>query len=165
MKSLAELIEFNKKNAVAEMPYFGQERFEMAQAKGSLDDQAYKDAREKARRLAGAEGLDAALRAQNLDALIGPAMSPAWVTDVVLNDHGIGAGGYGVAAVAGTPSLTVPMGDSFGLPFGIVFMGPAWSEARLIELGYAFEQITRARKAPRFLPTVDVKAFRVSDSE
>ncbi|HWK73790.1 MAG TPA: amidase [Povalibacter sp.] len=165
VKSLADLIEFNKQHAAAEMPYFGQERFEMAQAKGSLDDQAYKDAREKAKRLAGAEGIDAALRAQNLDALIGPAMSPAWVTDYVLNDHGIGGGGYGVAAVAGTPSLTVPMGESFGLPFGVVFLGPAWSEARLIELGYAFEQLTHARKAPKFLPTVDVKAFRVSDGE
>jgi len=165
VKSLADLIEFNKKHAATEMPYFGQERFEMAQAKGSLDDQAYKEAREKAKRLAGAEGIDAALRAQNLDALIGPAMSPAWVTDYVLNDHGIGGGGYGAAAVAGTPSLTVPMGESFGLPFGVVFMGPAWSEARLIELGYAFEQLTKARKAPRFLPTVDVKAFRVSGGE
>lgn len=165
VKTLADLIEFNKQHASAEMPYFDQEQFEQAQAKGSLEDPVYKNARDKAKRLAGAEGVDAALRGQNLDALIAVAMAPAWLTDVVLNDHGIGGGGYGVAAVAGTPSLTVPMGESFGLPFGIVFMGPAWSEARLIELGYAFEQITHARKAPRFLPTVDVKAFRVNDSK
>ena len=97
------------------------------------------------------------MKAQSLDALIAPAMSPAWLTDMVLGDHFVGAG-YGAAAVAGTPSITVPMGESFGLPIGIVFMGPAWSEPRLIELGYAFEQITRARKPPRFLPTVDLAA-------
>lgn len=155
VKSLAELIEFNKKNTATEMPYFGQELFEQAQAKGSLNDKAYKDARSKARRLAGPEGIDAALQSQKLDALIAPAMSPAWLTDAVLGDHFVGAG-YGAAAVAGTPSITVPMGESFGLPIGIVFMGPAWSEPRLIELGYAFEQVTRARKPPRFQPTVDL---------
>lgn len=153
IKTLAALIEFNKQNAAKEMPYFGQELFEQAQAKGTLKDQAYIDARMKARRLAGPEGIDAALQAQNLDALIAPAMSPAWPIDPVNGDHFLGAG-YGAAAVAGTPSITVPMGESFGLPLGIVFMGPAWSEPRLIELGYAFEQATKARKAPRFLPTV-----------
>src|SRR4029079_9299138 len=113
----------------------------------------YKEARAKARRFAGAEGIEAALKAQNLDALIAPAMSPAWLTDEVLGDHYVG-GGYGAAAVAGTPSLTVPMGESYGLPFGIVFMGSAWSESRLIELGYAFEQLTKARRPPGYLRTV-----------
>lgn len=153
VKSLAELIEFNKKNAATEMPYFGQELFERAQTKGSLDDKIYQDARAKARRLAGPEGIDAALQAQKLDALLAPAMSPAWLTDPVLGDHFVGAG-YGAAAVAGTPSITVPMGKSFGLPVGIVFMGPAWSEPRLIELSYAFEQATKAREPPQFAPTV-----------
>jgi amidase len=152
-KSLAELIEYNKRNAAAEMPYFGQELFEQAQAKGSLHEKKYKEARAKARRFAGAEGIEAALKAQNLDALIAPAMSPAWLTDEVLGDHYVG-GGYGAAAVAGTPSLTVPMGESYGLPFGIVFMGSAWSESRLIELGYAFEQLTKARRPPGYLRTV-----------
>jgi amidase len=80
-------------------------------------------------------------------------MSPAWPTDLVLGDHFVGAG-YGAAAVAGYPSLTVPMGESHGLPIGIVFIGPAWSEAKLLSIGYAYEQRSKARRAPQFLPTV-----------
>ncbi len=157
VKTLAELIEFNKKNASAEMPYFAQELFEKAQAKGPLTDAAYIEARTKARKLAGPEGIEAALKSQKLDALIAPSMSPAWLTDPVNGDHFTGAG-YGAAAVAGTPSITVPMGDSHGLPLGITFMGPAWSEPRLIELAYSFEQATKARKAPTFAPTVKLEA-------
>ena len=153
-RTLAQLIEYNKAHGAQEMPYFGQEIFEKANAKGSLGDPAYLDARAKARRLAGPEGIDAALKAQNLDVLIAPAMSPAWPTDLVLGDHFVGAG-YGAAAVAGYPSLTVPMGDSYGLPIGIVFIGPAWSEARLLSIGHAYEQRTKLRRPPQFLATVD----------
>ena len=151
--TLAGLIEFNREHAEQEMPFFGQDIFEQAQALGPLTDAAYVDARDRTRRLAGPEGLDAALDAQRLDALVAPAMSPAWLTDPVNGDHFTGAG-YGVAAAAGTPSITVPMGDSHGLPLGVVFMGKAWSEPRLVELAYAFEQETHARKPPKFLPTV-----------
>lgn len=151
--SLAALIAFNKAHAAQEMPYFGQELFEQAQAKGPLTDPAYRTARDRIRRLAGPEGIDAALKAQQLDALVAPAMSPAWPTDPINGDHFIGAG-YGAAAVARYPSLTVPMGDVHGLPVGIVFIGTAWSEPRLIALGYAFEQASKARTPPRFLPSM-----------
>ncbi|MBU8975321.1 amidase [Lysobacter sp. MMG2] len=152
VNSLEGLIEFNRRNTKTEMPFFAQELFERAQAKGTLDEMAYIDARSQAKRLAGSDGLQAALTASTLDAIVAPATAPAWLIDPVNGDHFLGEG-YGAAAVAGTPSVTVPMGDYFGLPMGIVFMGPAWSEPRLIELAFAFEQKTRARKAPQFLAT------------
>ncbi len=153
LKTLSQLIGYNQRHAKSQMPYFGQELFESASARGGLGEEAYIAARTRARRLAGPEGIDAALQAQRLDALIAPATGPAWITDPVAGDNFPGAG-YGAAAVAGYPSLTVPMGNSNGLPLGIVFMGPAWSESRLIELGYAYEQLTRARKPPEYLPTL-----------
>ena len=152
-KTLEALIAWNQAHADTAMPFFGQEIFEQAQAKGPLTEQAYLDAKEKARRLAGAEGLVATLDKYKLDALVAPSMSPAWLTDPVLGDHFVGAG-YGMAAVAGTPSITVPSGDSHGLPIGITFMGRAYSEPQLIALAYAFEQLTHARKPPQYLPTV-----------
>ena len=135
------------------MPFFGQEIFEQAQAKGPLTDAAYIKAKADAKRLAGTEGLLAALDGQKLDALIAPSMAPTWPTDHVLGDHVVGAG-YGMAAVAGTPSLTVPMGETLGLPLGLAFMGRAYSEAELLAFGYAFEQRTKARRAPQFKPTL-----------
>jgi amidase len=151
--SLEALIAWNKANADKAMPFFDQEIFEKAQAKGALTDAAYLKARADARRLAGPEGLVAALDKNKLDALITPSMSPAWITDHVLGDHFVGAG-YGIAAVAGTPSITVPMGDIDGLPVGITFLGRAWSEPELMGYAYAYEQASHARKPPKFLPTV-----------
>lgn len=152
-KTLTELIAFNQRNARSEMPFFGQEIFERANQRGPLTDPAYLAMRDNIRRLAGPDGIDAALQQHQLDALIAPATSPAWPIDPVNGDHITGAG-YGAAAVARYPSLTVPMGDVHGLPLGLVFMGPAWSEGRLLGLGYAFEQATHARKPPQFLPTI-----------
>lgn len=154
--SLAGLIAYNKTHADAEMIWFGQELFEQAQAKGPLTDRAYLDARAKARRLAGKEGIEATLTADQLDALVAPTTSPAWLTDPLNGDHFTGAG-YGVAAVAGTPSMTVPMGNVHGLPVGIAFLGAAWSEAKLIGYGYAFEQATHARKPPAFAPSIQMQ--------
>ena len=151
--SLETLIAWNKANADKAMPLFGQEIFEQAQAKGPLTDAAYLKAKADARRFAGRDGLQAALDKDNLDALIAPSMSPAWPTDPVLGDHFVGAG-YGVAAVAGTPSITVPMGEIRGLPIGLAFMGPAYSEPELLGFAYAYEQATHARKAPQYQPTL-----------
>jgi amidase len=156
--SLEALIAWNKANEKQVMPIFGQEIFEQAQAKGPLTDAAYVKARDTARRLAGKDGLIAALDGNKiggvkLDALVAPSLSPAWPTDHVLGDHFVGSG-YGMAAVAGTPSLTVPIGDSYGLPLGITFMGRPYSEGELIGFGFALEQATKARRAPEFLPTL-----------
>ena len=153
--SLAALIDFNTAHAEREMPWFAQELFEQAQAKGPLTDAVYLQARDKARRLARTEGLEATLREGGFDVLVAPSMSPAWFTDLINGDHFTGAG-YSLAAVAGTPSLTVPMGEVSGLPVGIVFLGPAWSEARLIALGYDYEQATRHRRPPGFLPALPI---------
>jgi amidase len=154
VRTLEQLIAFNRANAATEMPYFGQELFEQAMKAPSPSSKQYRDARATARRLAGPEGIDATLKKHRLDALLAPATSPAWKIDSVLGDHFVGAG-YGAAAVAGYPSITVPMGDVRGLPVGLVFMGTAWSEPRLIELAYGFEQTTKARRAPTFMRTLD----------
>ena len=137
------------------MPFFGQELFERAQAKGPLSDAAYVKARDGARRLAGTEGLLATLDQEKLDAVIAPSVSPAWLTDHLLGDHIVGGGGASMAAVAGTPSITVPVGASRGLPLGLVFMGRAFREGDLIGFAYALEQVTMARQPPAFVPTLD----------
>jgi len=156
VKSLKEIIDFNEQFRDREMPLFGQDLFIKAQAKGPLTDKAYRDALAKNRRLSRKEGIDAVMNKNKLDALIAPTGGPAWPTDWLNGDHF--TGGYSSAsAVAGYPHITVPAGYLFGLPVGLSFFGRAWSEGTLIKFAYAFEQATRARRAPQFLPTVKLE--------
>lgn len=154
--SLAALIEWNERHRSTVMSLFSQETFEKAQAKGPLTEPAYLQAKESARRLAGESGLLKTLDGARLDMLIAPSTAPAWIIDPVLGDHFLGAG-YGMAAVAGTPSLTVPMGEVSGLPVGLTFMARAYAEADLLAWGYAFEQASRSRRAPTYRSTVPLK--------
>ena len=154
--SLKEIIEFNERNKKTELAYFGQDTFIKAEARGPLTDKEYVDAREKNLRLARAEGIDAIMDKFKLDALIAPTESPAWASDLVTGDHFLCSSST-AAAVAGYPHITVPAGFVFGLPVGISFFGRAWSEPTLIRLAYAFEQATKHRKPPRFLPTADTR--------
>ena len=148
--SLKEVIEFNEKNKDREMPYFGQDLFLKAEAKGPLTEKKYVQALAKNRLLSRAQGIDFILRKHRLDALIAPTGGPAWPTDWINGDHF--SGGYSSAsAVAGYPHITVPAGFVFGLPVGISFFGAAWSEAQLIKYAYAFEQATKARRPPKFM--------------
>jgi amidase len=156
VRSLAELIAFNQRERGREMPYFGQEILEMAQKKGALTDAAYRRAHTTCRTRARSLGIDATLARFKLDAIVAPTGGPAWPTDLVNGDHFLGASST-PAAVAGYPNVTVPVGEVYGLPVGISFIGPAWSEARLVALAYGFEQATKHRRPPRFLPTADLR--------
>jgi amidase len=127
---------------------FGQEAFEVAEQTRGLDDPAYLAAKADAHRLAGPEGIDAMLKAADVSALIAPTLAPAWLIDPVLKDHFVGGGAGSPAAVAGYPHLTVPMGQVDGLPVGLSFIGPAWSEAALLTYGYAYEIAAHARTPP-----------------
>ena len=156
MHTLKDLIEFNKSHAKEEMPYFGQELFLEGEAKGPLTDKAYIDALTTNHRLSREEGIDAAMDKHNLDALVSPTDSPGWMTDLIDGDHFLG-GSSQLAAVAGYPHITVPAGFVFGMPIGISFYGRAWSESVLIKIAYGFEQATKVRKQPKFLPTANLK--------
>jgi amidase len=153
--SLKEAIEFNERHRDRVMPYFGQEIFLEAEAKGPLTDPKYKKALAACRRAYRTEGLDAILARHKLDAVVALTGGPAWLIDLVNGDTDTG-GSSSLAAVSGYPSLTVPAGFTFGLPIGLSFIGPAWSEGALIRLAYAFETATKVRKAPRFLATADL---------
>lgn len=147
-KSLADLIAFNQREAARELPSFGQELFALSAVSPPAGDAAIRKARARALRLAGVDGIDAALKKDRLDVLIAPTAGPAWLTDHTLGDHYTGGEMSTAPAVAGYPHLTVPMGQVDGLPVGLSFVGPAWSEARLLRYGHAYERYTAHRRAP-----------------
>ena len=156
VSSLQELIAFNERNRDRELPYFGQDLFERAQAKGPLTDKAYQEALAQNHRLARTDGIDAVMDQNRLDAIVAPTSGPAWLTDLVDGDHDTGATSS-LPAVAGYPNIHVPAGFVFGMPVGVSFFGRAWSEPQLIRIAFAFEQATRARRPPRFFPTASLQ--------
>lgn len=157
-QTLKDLIAFNEKNRDKEMPYFEQEVFLMAEKQGPLTDKAYLDALKQNRQLAATEGIDATLKKYNLDAIVAPTVGPIMPIDLVLGDHLIPAWATqywapSAPAVAGYPHISVPAGYIFGIPVGISFIGSAYSEPTLIKIAYSFEQASKFRQPPQFLPS------------
>jgi amidase len=154
-RSLADVIAFNKANSARELGLFGQETFDDAEKTKGLDDPDYQKARAASFRRAGPDGIDRLIKTHDLVALVGPTMPPAWPIDAVNGDQIAGGGAGSLAAVAGYPHLTVPMGNVKGLPVGLSFIGPKWSDALILSLGYAYEQASQKREEPRFLTSIE----------
>jgi amidase len=155
VRSLADLIAFDKAHAQQEMSLFGQETFEEAQKTRGLDDPKYRKARQASFRAAGPNGIDRLLKQYDVVALVGPTMPPAWKIDAANGDQISGGGAGSLAAVAGYPHLTVPMGLVKGLPVGLSFIGPKWSEQVLLNLGYAYEQARGPFPTPKFYRSIE----------
>jgi amidase len=149
-RTLEQIIAFNRAHASAEMPFFGQDVFEKAQAKGALDEEVYRQALDLVRRATREEGIDRIVAEHDLDALVAPTGSPAWKIDLINGDHFMG-GSSTLAACAGYPNISVPMGSVHGLPVGLSFFGPKLSEPVLVEIAFAYEQATRRRAPPRLV--------------
>ena len=154
VKTLAEVIEFNERNADVEMPHFGQERLIASEARGPLTDQDYLDAVRAIQRGNREDGIDALMDEHNLDAIVAPTRGPGWKTDHILGDSLGGGSSAGPAAIAGYPDITVPMGFVSGLPVGVSFFGRRWSEPVLLRIAYAYEQAANHRAPPTFAETL-----------
>lgn len=148
-RTLADLIAFNKANP-EELRWFDQSLFELAETKGGLDSPAYLEAKRKAARLAGPEGVDRLLRDHRVDLLVAVSNGPAWPSDLVNGDHFTGPSASQLPAVAGYPHLTVPMGAVEGLPIGLSFIGTKWADAKILAAGHAYEQASRKRVTPTY---------------
>ena len=156
VKTLEDVIQFNKDNADKEMPYFLQERMDQAQALGSLEDQEYKDALAKMLKVARGK-YDARLKELNLDSFVALTRGPAWKTDLLLGDNFAGGVSSSTpAARSGYPNITVPAGFVLGLPVGLSFFSGKYQEPKLIGMAYAFEQATKVRKAPTLISSLDL---------
>ena len=155
VRSLKDLIAFDNAHQKQEMSLFGQDVFEQAEKTKGLGDPAYKKARALSFAAAGPNGIDKLLRDNRVVALVGPTMPPAWKIDAVNGDQSSGGGAGNLAAVAGYPHLTVPMGLVKGLPVGLSFIGPKWSEQLLLNLGYAYEQARGPFPTPKFYPSIE----------
>jgi amidase len=153
-RTLAELIAFNRAQSAIEMPLFGQELFERAEASGGLDGQ-WRKARRISLEHAGRRGIDQMLRQYRVSAIVGPTVAPAWLIDAVHGDQYPGGGAGSLPAVAGYPHLTVPMGLVRGLPVGLSFIGPQWGDARILSLGFAYEQAAGVHLVPQYLPAIE----------
>ncbi len=154
-RTLKDLMRFNAENRGREMPYFAQEIFEKADAKGPLTEKAYLEALEKGLRLSRKEGIDRTMDEHRLDALVAPTSGPATLIDLVNGDYGPG-GSSSLPAIAGYPHVTLPCGFDFGLPVGLSIFGRAWSEPTLLKIAFAYERATKHRRPPKFLPTADL---------
>jgi amidase len=155
VKTLADIVRFDREHAAQELRYFGQELFEQAAEKGSLESPAYREALATCRRLSRDEGIDQALAKHSLDLLVAPTGGPAWLTDLINGDAITGSSST-PAAVAGYPSITVPAGTLQGLPIGLSFFGRAFSEQTLIAVAHDYERATRHRKKPTYPATIEI---------
>jgi amidase len=162
IRTLADIVEFNRVHADLEMPWFGQDLFERAIEKTELSDPAYLAAVARLQRWGRAEGIDAVIAEHGVDAIVAPTNAPASKIDLVNGDHWLG-GSSTPSAVAGYPIVTVPSGEHAGLPLGLSFIGPAFSEATLIRLAHAFEQATQARRPPGYVPPAVLPPATVED--
>jgi amidase len=151
VKSVSELIEFNKYDSI-ELRYFDQQLLVMAQEKGDLQTKEYQEALATMLKASREDGIDKIMNEFKLDAIVAPTGSPAWKIDLINGDHFMG-GSSSLAAISGYPSITVPMGFVDELPVGISFFGKAWSEPILLEVAYSYEQATKHRKAPKYIPS------------